>query len=478
MSLQNHLKIIFSWSKKDFWLIVAACIMSPLVFSFLYESSVLQGLAFVFIFFKITTFRNTYGITPTLQADHQFSWKYLQSLPLPRRDLFKIMLFTDLRYMSLYVVFYVSHLSYISRLVESTELLEASSIVAAIALIYGAAVMMTLSSTINLLHFPRKQFAHRVKKDSYRLAVRNILIVLAVLAVCNDLVSSAAAGESSIVFQYVLFGLWTLMESAGIWSLFALILLLITYFHKYLFQIWIDEGLSYSKVEWKPKRDGTLSFAAIAIAVYFYQVEHIPRVYKGSEVHVATARHDLPELERLVKGGASPDFTNEHGYTPIMIAAETGDDQIYHFLRSKNVSLDGIVVEGKRKHRYSLLGLAVKGKNPEIVRSLLQNTTAAKWEADPRFTLLHLASMKCLAQTADVLIERGAAVNAVNSDGSTPLHHAAREKCFNVTASLLDAGADPTIRNKKGHRALDIVPIKKSDYAYFLERKTRAPAGK
>lgn len=69
-------------------------------------------------------------------------------------------------------------------------------------------------------------------------------------------------------------------------------------------------------------------------------------------------------------------------------------------------------------------------------------------------TLLHLLAIYALkatpgqAEIAEALIDAGAAVNAVNRAGCTPLHEAANTRSVAVTSALLRAGADLRVRKK------------------------------
>jgi hypothetical protein len=60
------------------------------------------------------------------------------------------------------------------------------------------------------------------------------------------------------------------------------------------------------------------------------------------------------------------------------------------------------------------------------------------------------------AATIMCLIEAGADPNVRNMDGATPLHRAVRTRCADAVRTLLDRGADPAIRNKNGSTAMQL----------------------
>ena len=57
---------------------------------------------------------------------------------------------------------------------------------------------------------------------------------------------------------------------------------------------------------------------------------------------------------------------------------------------------------------------------------------------------------------ANLLLQAGATVDAVNNDGNTALHEAARNGEIQVVEALLNAGADKAVKDKWGKTALDL----------------------
>ncbi len=107
------------------------------------------------------------------------------------------------------------------------------------------------------------------------------------------------------------------------------------------------------------------------------------------------------------------------------------------------------------------LHLAAAGYRVEIARLLL----AAG--ADPNSAMNHRRSgplhyaadgyidgpewdAKRQVNTIRCLLDAGAAINAQDKNGATPLHRAVRTRCAAAVSCLLQAGSDPIIRNKTG----------------------------
>ncbi|HYL15890.1 MAG TPA: ankyrin repeat domain-containing protein [Terriglobales bacterium] len=77
-------------------------------------------------------------------------------------------------------------------------------------------------------------------------------------------------------------------------------------------------------------------------------------------------------------------------------------------------------------------------------------------------TLLHVAIHWGRLSSAEWLLEKGADSNtASEKDGWTPLHQAASRGVVSIVAALLKRGADPRVKDRHGHTALDVARDKR-----------------
>ena len=172
---------------------------------------------------------------------------------------------------------------------------------------------------------------------------------------------------------------------------------------------------------------------------------------------------EASDVTRCLQAGAGLEVRDEHGRTPLRLAAQVGNVEAIRILA--NAGAD----PNTRSNSYEtpLLAAAVGGA-VETVTALLQ-AGANPNAREPRdgTTLLHTAAAVGTAEILAVLLEAGADPNARDRDGTTPLHTAAAVGTAEVLAVLLEAGANPNAldRNRKTpwDRARDRKELKGSD---------------
>ena len=139
-------------------------------------------------------------------------------------------------------------------------------------------------------------------------------------------------------------------------------------------------------------------------------------------LHIAARRGLVHVVRLLLRKGVDPNFKDILGYTPMHVAAERG--------------------------RY------------DVVKAMLDAGVPPNVRGAGGITPLHVAAMQGHYDMVRLLVERGANVNVVdNFRGVSPLHLAAEgwppsEEYYRIFRYLLDAGANPDLRDHRGRTPL------------------------
>ena len=105
------------------------------------------------------------------------------------------------------------------------------------------------------------------------------------------------------------------------------------------------------------------------------------------------------------------------------------------------------------------------GRGERLGELLATDPALAQARSDDDFTALHYAAFFDGPETAHVLVEHGADVNAFadNELGVHPLNSAAAAGRVDVAAVLLEHGADPNAQTRRGFTALDAARENRDD---------------
>jgi len=142
-------------------------------------------------------------------------------------------------------------------------------------------------------------------------------------------------------------------------------------------------------------------------------------------------------IESLLKGGADPNVKDAKGETALHVVSRMCDNEL-QFARGA-------------------VGIA------KLLLSHGADPNAASVEAN--LTPLHVAAERGHLRLAELLLRRGASVDAPDASGATPLLHAARSSKSKMAHMLLQHGADSQIADSAGSRPRDAVEGGKDSFA-------------
>ncbi len=132
----------------------------------------------------------------------------------------------------------------------------------------------------------------------------------------------------------------------------------------------------------------------------------------------AVVTHDVVAAE-LALSKIPANATNEHGLTPLHLAALHGDVEMIKILLAHDASLIQTDFDG--------------------------------------IQAIHFAAMSHQVQALDTLLSMGGAVNAVDKQGNTPLHYACKHAdSIDIVQKIVDSGAFINTQNNQGETALHL----------------------
>jgi ankyrin repeat protein len=162
----------------------------------------------------------------------------------------------------------------------------------------------------------------------------------------------------------------------------------------------------------------------------------------------AVERGDLRTVTRWLDEGLDPEYQAAHIGTGLMVAAWYGHIEMMALFVDR-----GADVRRSNRNGEQPLQLAAWGGHLEAMRWLLEHGAPLERQGN-NWGALHYAVFNGHQQLVEDLIARGANVNALSPNLSTPLILAAREGRDEVARRLLESGADAKARNDWGDSAL------------------------
>lgn len=164
---------------------------------------------------------------------------------------------------------------------------------------------------------------------------------------------------------------------------------------------------------------------------------------------VALEMGDLAKAREWLDAGLPVDFRADRIGSGLMIGAWEGNIPLMELFHARGADIDASNDKGEQ----ALLLAAWKGRL-KAVQWLLEHGATVNREGW-QWSALHYAVFAGHKEVAELLLQRGADVNARSPNGSSVLMMAAYEGKDALAVRLLEWGADTGLRNENGQGALD-----------------------
>jgi ankyrin repeat protein len=155
---------------------------------------------------------------------------------------------------------------------------------------------------------------------------------------------------------------------------------------------------------------------------------------------IATSQQDWKTAQRLMGAGALVDLADKNGFTPLMAAAMYGNLKIFEELLARSTNLHA---EARSKDGNDLLGMALDGGNPKVVKSVLE-----RWPPLPQWRTSTRRALQAALMTADkneiqLLLSKHSAPPTPEGKNVPLLAYAVAGNDSSLFGTLLACGADP-----------------------------------
>lgn len=170
-------------------------------------------------------------------------------------------------------------------------------------------------------------------------------------------------------------------------------------------------------------------------------------------LHIAATLGQERVVTVLLLKGADPDTVDSTGRTPLHVAVEYGHLPTVKVILAANpdVSLRyKVACRG-----YSILDLAAREGNVDILRALLQHGIDVNRLTDG-YTSLHIAALNNKVGAIHVLVQAGADMEIGDDDDCTPFLVACGNQCHEAALTLFKHGAKVEVRDTRGETPLQI----------------------
>jgi ankyrin repeat protein len=173
-------------------------------------------------------------------------------------------------------------------------------------------------------------------------------------------------------------------------------------------------------------------------------------------------------IRALLKRGFDPNILSPNGEPALILALREPSFKVIDALLESPLTK----VEFRTVNDESALMLAALRGYLDVCKALIARDADVN---KPGWTPLHYAATGGHGKIVELLLDNHAYIDAASPNGSTPLMLASKYGTMDVVKQLLDAGADPLIKNGLGLTAIDFaMQVQRNDIAQSIASVARS----
>lgn len=169
----------------------------------------------------------------------------------------------------------------------------------------------------------------------------------------------------------------------------------------------------------------------------------------NTPLFVAILGGTAPFAEGLIQVGSDVNIKNNKGNTPIHIAAEKGMTSVV-----KALMIAEALLEEQNDQGMAPLHLAAKKGHTKIANYFVSSKADITQKTNKGKTALALAVESESKKIVEMLLEEDI-LDMADEKGKTPLHKAMEKNFLEIGLALINAGADPDLKDNKGKTPYD-----------------------
>ena len=196
-------------------------------------------------------------------------------------------------------------------------------------------------------------------------------------------------------------------------------------------------------------QDNTGETALMIACEKEYLTPNLQRVDGNTAMHTACYIAHSVVVEKLLKGGADANITDENGGTALMFGSKNGHSEVVEKLLKGGADANITDENGG-----TALMFGSKNGHSEVVEKLLKGGADANITDENGGTALMFGSKNGHSEVVEKLLKGGADANITDENGGTALMFGSKNGHSEVVEKLLKGGADANITDENGGTAL------------------------